>query len=134
MQQTRHLKPSVSVGENGVSVSWPRPCDISELEAITGIDCDLFAETANAIVLDIPTDEDSVHLTDEQLHIQRHMRHGNYDPSKTVDENISVFNMRCVVGMVETGEIKFADLEIVGGIPLVAAVAKAMDSYLVTGE
>lgn len=69
-------------------------------------------------------------MSDIQNHILLHCKKHTYDRSKPVDENINVFNMRCVVGMIETGEAAFADLDAVGGKDLVAAVAKAMDSYL----
>ena len=38
---------------------------------------------------------------------------------------VSVFNMQCFVGMIETGEATYDDFEAVGGVVLAAAVAKA---------
>lgn len=63
-------------------------------------------------------------MTPIQQHIAQHCRRGKYDAGKSVDENVSVFNLRCLTGMIETGEATFDDLEAVGGKPLVAAVAK----------
>ena len=63
-------------------------------------------------------------MTAQQKHIAQHCRNEKWDASKSVDENVSVFNMQCLIGMIETGEIEYSDLEAVGGIPLVAAVAK----------
>ncbi len=62
--------------------------------------------------------------TTPQEHITAHCRGGKYDPTKTVDANISVYNLQCLIGMIETGEIAYSDLEAVGGVVLVAAVAK----------
>lgn len=63
-------------------------------------------------------------LTPIQKHILEHCRNRTYDPSKSVDANVSLFNMRCFVGMIETGEAEWEDIRRVGGDPLVAAVAK----------
>lgn len=60
-----------------------------------------------------------------QEHIALHCRGGAFNPEKTVDQNISVFNLQCLIGMIETGEITYDDLDAVGGMPLVAAVAKS---------
>ena len=59
-----------------------------------------------------------------QSHILQHCRGGKWDDKKGVDENVSLFNFQCLVGMVETGEITYADLEAVGGVALTANVAK----------
>lgn len=62
--------------------------------------------------------------TNIQKHILEHCRNQHWDAEKSVDQNVSAFNMQCLIGMVETGEATFADLEAVGGRALVAAVAK----------
>lgn len=65
--------------------------------------------------------------TTPQEHIAAHCRGGRYDPAKTVDANISAYNLQCLIGMIETGEIAYGDLEAIGGVALVAAVAKHAD-------
>ena len=62
-----------------------------------------------------------------QLHIAAHCRDGQYNPDKSVDDNISSHNIRCLVGMIETGDITTDDLQAVGGIVLAAAVVKLLE-------
>ena len=67
----------------------------------------------------------TLHNGDEaQKHIANHCQGGKWDSTKEVDANVSLFNFQCLVGMVETGEITYADLAAVGGVGLVASVAK----------
>ncbi len=63
-------------------------------------------------------------LTAKQQDIQRHCRNGLFDRTRTVDSQVSLANMDCFVGMIETGEATFDDFEAVGGVALAAAVAK----------
>lgn len=65
-------------------------------------------------------------MTPIQKHIADHIRHGKFDVSQSVDSQVSVFNFRCLVGMVETGEATYDDLMAVGGTTLTAAVAKSV--------
>ncbi len=57
-------------------------------------------------------------------HILAHCHNGRWDASKTVSENVSLFNAECLAGMIETGEIEYSDLMQVGGDVLAAAIAK----------
>ncbi len=65
--------------------------------------------------------------TKAQASIAAHCRGGRYDRSKRPAENVSEFNMRCLVGMIETGEILRADLVAVGGEELACHVDLACE-------
>jgi len=62
-------------------------------------------------------------MTEMQNHIAQHIRGGKFDPDKSTDDQVSLHNMMCFVGMIETGEATYDDFEAVGGMVLVAAVA-----------
>lgn len=65
-------------------------------------------------------------MTPAQQHIAAHCRNGRYDASKSAEDNVSIFNRQCLVGMIETGEITWKDLEAVGGVDLAGMVGKMM--------
>jgi len=58
-------------------------------------------------------------------HIQNTIRKYIVSDRMTGRTECSVFHMRCFVGMIETGDATYEDFKAVGGIVLVAAVAKA---------
>lgn len=57
-----------------------------------------------------------------QEHIAAHCRGGRYDREKTAAQNVGEYNLRCLIGMVETGEIQPHDLQAIGGAELREAV------------
>lgn len=63
-------------------------------------------------------------MTDMQKHILAHFRNSRFDVSKRLDDQISLYNLSCLVGMIETGEATFDDMQAVGGDVLVARIAK----------
>ena len=65
-------------------------------------------------------------LTPTQKHIAHHLRNGKWDDTKIVEENLSRFNERCLVGMIETNEITWDDLRVVGGDVLVARIGESV--------
>ena len=62
--------------------------------------------------------------------IASYLRNSKFDPSVSIDRQLSIFNQSCLAGMIETGEAMWADLEAVGGVVLVAAVAKTVQRDL----
>ena len=65
-------------------------------------------------------------MTPTQQHILAHFRSGKFDADKRLDDQLSTYNESCLVGMIETGEATYDDLESVGGVVLVARIAKAV--------
>lgn len=65
--------------------------------------------------------------TKMQQHIRNHLPNCRFDPDRSVDDQVSLFNLQCFVGMIETGEATYDDFESVGGVELSAAIEKTIE-------
>lgn len=65
-------------------------------------------------------------LTEAQQHIANHLRDRRLIVNVDIEAQLTPYNKRCLVGMIETGEISYNDLDAVGGAVLVSAVAYAL--------
>lgn len=65
-------------------------------------------------------------MTDIQKTIASYLRHGRYSLTTNLDDQLSLFNEQCLIGMVETGEATITDMQVVGGAVLASRIAKGM--------
>ena len=65
-------------------------------------------------------------MTPIQKHIACHLRNKTFDPTESLDSQLSLYSEECIVGMIESGEATYDDLLAVGGEVLTDRIAKRL--------